>query len=113
LGRVPQEQASRRRQKALLDARKRGREATAATLAACEWTFLITNAGDDLLSTKEVIVLYRARWQIELLCEDWDLATVLERFARRIRRIACRNPRSKTGAWELLRNPDRLDYVLS
>ena len=180
--RVPEEQVNRRRQQAILDAKQRGRMVTAATLAACEWTFLITNAGDELLSTKEVIVLYRARWQIELLfkrwksigligeltgkndveqmarlwarlcaaliqhwltvvvgwnagnwslvriakrvgelvgeliaalCEEWDLGKVLERFARRIRRIAGRNPRSKAGSWELLRNPDRLDYVLS
>jgi len=180
---VPQEQAGRRRQKARLDAKQRGREPTAATLAACEWTFLITNVSAAQLSTREVMILYRARWQIELLfkrwksigliaelsgrndvermarlwarlcaaliqhwltvmvgwnsdhcwslvrianrvgelageliaglCGDWDVATVLERFARRIGRIARRNSRSKPGTLELLRDPDRLDYVLS
>lgn len=180
---VPQEQAARRRQKARLDAKQRGRMTTAATMAGCDWTFLITNVTSEQLSTKEVIIMYRARWQIELLfkrwksigliaeltgkndveqmarlwarlsaaliqhwltvmvgwnserswsfaritrragevvgeliaalCGAWDVAVVLERFTRRIARVVRRNPRSKPGTLELLRNPERLDYVLS
>ena len=152
-------------------------------MAACDWTFLITNVTADQLSTREAIILYRARWQIELLfkrwksigliaelsgrndveqmarlwarlcaaliqhwltvlvgwncdqcwslvriarragelvgeliaalCGAWEVTAVLERFARRIARITRRNPRSKPGTLELLRDPDRLDYSLS
>lgn len=180
---VPQEQANRRRQRARLDAKKRGRQPTAATLAACDWTFLITNVSAEQLTTKEVLVFYRARWQIELLFKRWKsigliaelsgrndveqlvrlwgrlcaaliqhwltvmvgwnsdhcwslvriarragelvgeliaalsgawaVTAVLERFARRIGRIARRNPRRKPGTLELLRDPERLDYALS
>jgi hypothetical protein len=180
---VPPEQAGRRRQRARLDAKQRGRQPTAATLAACDWTFLITNVPAEQLTTKEIMIFYRARWQIELLfkrwksigliaelsgrsdveqmarlwarlcaaliqhwltvmvgwnsdhcwslvriarragelvgeliaalCGAWDVDAVLERFALKIRRIARRNPRSKPGTMELLRDPDRLDYVLS
>jgi hypothetical protein len=68
---VPIEQADRRRQRVRKDAVKRGRQATEALLRACDWTFLITNATEDQLSFNEVIVLYRARWQIELLFKRW------------------------------------------
>lgn len=180
---VPEEQVNRRRQRARLEAKRRGRQPTAATMAACEWTFLITNVPAERLTTEEVVILYRARWQIELLfkrwksigliaeltgrndvprmvrlwarlcaaliqhwltvmvgwdangdwslfriarrvrevvgeliaglCGAWDVGTVLERFAHRIRRVSRRNPRSKPGTWELLRDPTRLDYALS
>jgi len=68
---VPPEQVNRRRRRARLEATRRGRQVTAATLAACEWTFMITNASEDQLGTNEIIVLYRARWQIELLFKRW------------------------------------------
>jgi len=68
---VPPDQVNRRRRRARTEAVRRGRQVTAATLAACEWTFMITNASEDQLSTKEIIVLYRSRWQIELLFKRW------------------------------------------
>lgn len=68
---VPPEQVNRRRRRARTEAVRRGRQVTAATLAACEWTFMITNVGEDRLSTEEVIILYRSRWQIELLFKRW------------------------------------------
>ena len=180
---VPEQQVNLRRRRARLEASRRGRTATKATLAACEWTFLITNASEELLSTKEVIVMYRSRWQIELLFKRWkstgliaelhgkndpeqmvrlwakfcaaliqhwltvmvawesestwsfdriakrvrsvaeeiiealtgdrNFTEVLEGFKKRIKRIAHRNPRKKTGTFELLRNPNLLDYALS
>jgi Transposase DDE domain len=69
--RVPQEVANRRRQTAYEKARKHGRVPTQEHLAWCEWTILVTNCPEDLLSWKEVIVLYRARWQIELMFKLW------------------------------------------
>lgn len=68
---VPQEMADRRRQAAYEKARKHGRMPTQEHLDLCEWTILVTNCQEDLLSWKEVIVLYRARWQIELMFKLW------------------------------------------
>ena len=70
--RVPEEVANRRRQKLIASTRKKhGRQPTAASLAACDWEFLVTNLLEDQLTIKEAIVLYRARWQIELLFKRW------------------------------------------
>ncbi len=70
--RVPAEQAARRRQKVCAYTRERYRKApTAERLAACDWTILVTNVPADLLAPQEAVVLYRSRWQIELLFKRW------------------------------------------
>jgi hypothetical protein len=66
--RCPEEVANRRRQKAREHARrKKGREPSAAVLQLCAWTIFATNVPAEKLSAKEVWVVYRCRWQIELL----------------------------------------------
>jgi hypothetical protein len=70
--RVPAEQANRRRQKLREETRKkRGCEPSAKRLAWCDWTILVTNVPVALLTPKEAVVLYRARWQVELLFKRW------------------------------------------
>jgi hypothetical protein len=70
--RLPCEQANRRRQKLRQETRRRnGQEPSAARLAWCDWTILVTNVPDDLLTPQEATVLYRARWQVELLFKRW------------------------------------------
>jgi hypothetical protein len=69
--RVPPEVAARRRRKIREKARKHGREASQEYLDMQDWTILITNCSEELLSWKEVVVLYRARRQIELLFKLW------------------------------------------
>jgi hypothetical protein len=70
--RVPEEIANRRRQKLIAVSRsKTGRQPSAASLAACDWEFMVTNLGEEQLSVTEAIVMYRARWQIELLFKRW------------------------------------------
>jgi hypothetical protein len=69
--RVPQEVAARRRQKAHTRAQKHGGVPGAEQLAWCGWTVLVTNRPPELLTWKEVVVLYRARWQIELMFKLW------------------------------------------
>lgn len=79
--RLPEERANRRRQKLrkeTLD--KRGCAPSAARLAWCDWTILVTNVPGELLTPPEAVVLYRARWQVELLFKRWksqDLVAVL------------------------------------
>lgn len=69
--RVPEEVASRRRQRIREKARDHGREPSAEYLELQGWTIFVTNCEEDLLTWKEVVVLYRARWQIELLFKLW------------------------------------------
>jgi hypothetical protein len=69
--RVPQEVAARRRQQAYEKALKHGRQPSQEYLDLQEWTIFVTNCPPELLSWKEVVVLYRARWQIELLFNLW------------------------------------------
>lgn len=70
--RVPQEAANRRRQKLRASHRSKwNREPTAARLAWCDWTILVTNVPGALLNPTEATVLYRARWQVELLFKRW------------------------------------------
>jgi hypothetical protein len=77
--RVPAEVAARRRQQARERALKHGRrEPSQEYLALLEWTIFVTNCPVGLLSWKEVVVLYRARWQIELLFKLWKSHNRLE-----------------------------------
>ena len=70
--RLPQEQANRRRQKLRQETwSKRKQEPSAERLAWCDWSILVTSVPVELLSSVEAIVLYRARWQIELLFKRW------------------------------------------
>jgi Transposase DDE domain len=90
--RVPQEVADRRRQKLIATARDKGnRPPSRQRLAWCDWTIFVTNVPSDRLSPEEIGVLYRARWQIELMFKRWkslgriaDLsgATVTEKLVR-------------------------------
>jgi hypothetical protein len=70
--RVPREVANRRRQKLIAETRRKdGRVPTKERLAWCDWMILVTNVGAELATPKEIAVLYRARWQIELLFKRW------------------------------------------
>jgi Transposase DDE domain len=70
--RLPEEQANRRRQKLRKETMsKRGKEPSAERLAWCDWTILVTSVPADMMTSQEAIVLYRARWQVELLFKRW------------------------------------------
>ena len=79
--RLPPEQANRRRRKLRQETlRKRGQEPSQERLAWCDWTILVTNVPAELLTPAEAAILYRARWQVELLFKRWksqDLVAVL------------------------------------
>lgn len=70
--RLPAAQANQRRRKLRLEMlRRRGQEPSVERLAWCDWTILVTNVPPDMLASPEAVVLYRARWQIELLFKRW------------------------------------------
>ena len=69
--RLPQEVADRRRQKAYVKAQKHGRVPSREYLEWQDWTIFVTNCEPELLTWEAVVVLYRARWQIELMFKLW------------------------------------------
>ncbi len=70
--RLPAAQAARRRQVLRQEYKNTyGQEPSAERLALCDWTILLTNIPSALLSAAEAAILYRARWQIELLFKRW------------------------------------------
>lgn len=69
--RVPQDVADQRRRKMREDARKRMKTVSERSLALADWTVLVTNVPDSLLSIEEALILMRSRWQIELLFKLW------------------------------------------
>lgn len=71
LVRVPEEIIEQRQQRMRTDAARRGRQPNQEALRRAQWTSLITNVPGETLSLPEVIVLQRARWQIELLFKRW------------------------------------------
>ena len=77
--RVPDEVANRRRQQARDKAKKRGREPSAEYLELLGWSLFVTNCKEEELTWKAVVVLYRARWQIELLFKLWKSHNQLHR----------------------------------
>jgi hypothetical protein len=77
--RVPEELANRRRQRASQNARDRGRLPPSATyLALLGWSLYVTNVPAAQLGWQALVVLYRARWQIELLFKLWKSHNGLE-----------------------------------
>jgi Transposase DDE domain len=77
--RVPEEVANRRRQQARDKAKKKGRDPSAEYLELLGWSLFVTNGKSEDLTWKAVVVLYRARWQIELLFKLWKSHNQLER----------------------------------
>ena len=69
--RVPQAVADERRRRLWAEARKQGQMVSQRRLRWADWTILVTNAPATLLTVAEALVLYRARWQIELLFKLW------------------------------------------
>lgn len=69
--RVPQEVSDQRRRRLREYARKKQVTPKAETLALTEWTLVISNAPEVLVSLPEALVLSAVRWQIELLFKLW------------------------------------------
>jgi hypothetical protein len=69
--RVPKEVAGRRRRRSRKEARDKGYRLQPERLALCAWSVWVTNAPAAQLSAREVEVVSRVRWQIELLIKLW------------------------------------------
>jgi hypothetical protein len=69
--RVPEEVAEARREKLRTETRDNGRAPSAQSLALAGWTLLVTTVPCHLLSVMAAMILYRVRWQVELLFKLW------------------------------------------
>jgi hypothetical protein len=89
--RVPEEVAEQRRKRLNAEAKRRGRaQANPQALSRAKWTVLITTVAQQTLSVNEVLVLQRARWQIERLFRLWKQDGKIDEWrGRRSDRILC------------------------
>lgn len=69
--RVPAALAAKRRRQWRQQARWQGVRLHPEREILADWTFYVTNVPKELLSPEEAWVLYRCRWQIELLFKLW------------------------------------------
>jgi hypothetical protein len=67
LAALPQEAADRARQQMYKRYSKKGRTPDERTVLAAGFTLLLTNLPADTWPTREVLALYRVRWQVEML----------------------------------------------
>jgi hypothetical protein len=79
--RVPKEVADQRRKKARETARRKGRTPSKAALALMDWTIFVTNVPPEMLQVKQILNIYRVRWQIELVFKLWKSYCGLGRIA--------------------------------
>lgn len=89
--RVPDDVVEQRQARIRADAKRRGQgQANRQSLARAKWTILITNVSREKLSVREVLVLQRARWQIERLFRLWKQYGKIDEWKGRKRwRILC------------------------
>lgn len=81
--RVGEEVVKERLVDLLEEARSHGRSVTQEQKELLHWTILVTNVGAERLSVEEVIVLKRARWQIELLFKRWKQDGLIDEWRRK------------------------------
>jgi hypothetical protein len=61
----------KRKPKEQRQGKRKGKKVSAARLRLADWTIVLTNVPQALLSVPEALVLLRCRWQIELLWKLW------------------------------------------
>ncbi len=59
---------------------RKQRKTSKARFQVLDWTILLTNVPQELLSVEEALVLARCRWQIELLWKLWKQEGQLDRW---------------------------------
>ena len=69
--RVPQKIADERRRQEKAKAKKKGQNISEAKLRLLDWSFFITNVPADILQAEEVGIIYKIRWQCELVFKTW------------------------------------------
>ncbi len=88
--RLPEEVAQRRLRKLKRTLKKKGRTISERQRVMCQWLVLITNLPAEQFTIEEICVLYRVRWQVELLFKRWKSLVGLSRSrGHRAYRVLC------------------------
>ncbi len=88
--RLPEKVAQERLRKLKQKLRKIGRTISERQRVMCQWQVLITNLPADQFTIEEIYVLYRVRWQVELLFKRWKSLVGLGRSrGHRAYRVLC------------------------
>ena len=88
--RLPPEVAAKRLRRLRKKLRKKGKKLSERQRVMCQWTVLITDLPAEAFTVEEICVLYRVRWQIELLYKAWKSGGGLGRTrGRRGTRVLC------------------------
>jgi hypothetical protein len=69
--RLPPAVVAERRRKARAKARKHGQTCSQRHLALLAWALFITNVPADWLEAEQLLLVYRVRWQAELIFKLW------------------------------------------
>jgi hypothetical protein len=69
--RLPAQVAQQRLRKLKGELKKKGRTISERQRVMCQWLVLITNLPAEKFTIEEICVLYRVRWQVELLFKRW------------------------------------------
>jgi hypothetical protein len=88
--RLPEEEAQKRLRRLEKKLRKKGRKLSGRQRVMCQWTVLITDLPAERFTLEEICVLYRVRWQVELLYKAWKSGGGVGRSrGRRGYRVLC------------------------
>ena len=93
------------RRRARRKAHKAGRTITAPTLAVAGWLLLITTLDAATWSAAEVLYVYRARWQVELVCKKMKQRLRLNQIRSKNRTSVEATVRALLVAWALHEDP--------
>ena len=80
--RVPAEVAQQRQQRIRDDACKHSKPVNPVVLDLAHWTLVISNVPASWLSLAQVLVVMRARWQVELLFKLWKEQGLVDEWTR-------------------------------
>jgi len=87
---VPQEVADQRRRKLKEWSRRKQRPVSELRMQLASWTVLVTNVPAEMLSSEQVLIMVRVRWQVELLFKLWkSYAKIDEWRSKNPWRILC------------------------
>jgi hypothetical protein len=88
--RLPEKVAQQRLRELKKTLKKKGRTPSDRQRVLCQWLVLITDLAADRFSLEQIFILYRVRWQIELLFKRWkSLAGLGHSRGHRAYRVLC------------------------
>lgn len=88
--RLPDEVVAQRRRKANASAKRRGKTCSQRHLDLLAWALFITNVPADWLAPSQILLVYRLRWQVELVFKLWKSQAALDEVGHYgLERVLC------------------------